>query len=193
MSIPPIAKATLQAAVINAGSNVLAQGIKAYRDQIPFEVDNTALMQFTTCALIVSPLGYLWLENLEAWFPSTKQVTEDKDKEKTTLADGKPGAKPRLNITNTIAKIVIDQVVGGAWNTVLFLATMGILRGLDPATIQSQIYSNIFTEWDEVEEGGKVVLIIPDILRSSAKEGRSRTRSVQDDPSSTCARFTMMQ
>lgn len=98
-------------------------------------------MQFTTCALIVSPLGYLWLENLEAWFPSTKQVTEDKDKEKTTLADGKPGAKPRLNITNTIAKIVIDQVVGGAWNTVLFLATMGILRGLDPATIQSQIYS----------------------------------------------------
>lgn len=34
MSIPPIAKATLQAAVINAGSNVLAQGIKAYRDQV---------------------------------------------------------------------------------------------------------------------------------------------------------------
>ncbi|KAJ5980153.1 hypothetical protein N7481_007451 [Penicillium waksmanii] len=142
MSVPPIAKATLQAAVINAGSNVLAQGIKAYRDQVPFEVDNTALMQFTTCALIVSPLGYLWLENLEAWFPSTKQVTEDKDKEKTTPADGKPGPKPRLNITNTIAKIVIDQVVGGAWNTVLFLATMGILRGLDAATIQSQIYSD---------------------------------------------------
>jgi len=34
MSIPPIAKATLQAAVINAGSNVLAQGIKAYRDKV---------------------------------------------------------------------------------------------------------------------------------------------------------------
>ncbi|CAI7678740.1 unnamed protein product [Penicillium manginii] len=143
MSIPPIAKATLQAAVINAGSNVLAQGIKAYRDQVPFKVDNTALMQFTTCALIVSPLGYLWLENLEAWFPGTKQVTEDdlKDKEKITSADGKSRPKPRLNIRNTIAKIAIDQVVGGTWNTVLFLATMGILRGLDAATIQSQIYS----------------------------------------------------
>lgn len=34
MSVPPIAKATLQAAVINAGSNVLAQGIKAYRDEV---------------------------------------------------------------------------------------------------------------------------------------------------------------
>lgn len=34
MSAPPIVKATLQAALINAGSNVLAQGIKAYRDQV---------------------------------------------------------------------------------------------------------------------------------------------------------------
>jgi protein Mpv17 len=31
MSVPPIAEATLQAALVNAGSNVLAQGIKAYR------------------------------------------------------------------------------------------------------------------------------------------------------------------
>jgi hypothetical protein len=34
MSVPPIAKATLQAALINAGSNVLAQGIKSYRADV---------------------------------------------------------------------------------------------------------------------------------------------------------------
>jgi hypothetical protein len=34
MAVPPIVKATLQAAVINAGSNVLAQGIKAYRNDV---------------------------------------------------------------------------------------------------------------------------------------------------------------
>jgi hypothetical protein len=34
MSIPPIAKATLQATVINAGANVLAQAIKAYRNDV---------------------------------------------------------------------------------------------------------------------------------------------------------------
>lgn len=34
MSVPPVAKATLQAAVMSAGSNVLAQGIKAYRDEV---------------------------------------------------------------------------------------------------------------------------------------------------------------
>lgn len=34
MALPPIAKATLQSALINAGSNVLAQGIKAYRAEV---------------------------------------------------------------------------------------------------------------------------------------------------------------
>lgn len=34
MAVPPIAKATLQAALINAGSNVLAQGIKAYKNEV---------------------------------------------------------------------------------------------------------------------------------------------------------------
>lgn len=34
MSVPPIAKATLQATVINAGANVLAQTIKAYRNGV---------------------------------------------------------------------------------------------------------------------------------------------------------------
>lgn len=34
MAVPPIAKATLQAALINAGSHVLAQGIKAYKNEV---------------------------------------------------------------------------------------------------------------------------------------------------------------
>lgn len=33
-SVPPIAKATIQAAATNAGSNVLAQGIRAVRDGV---------------------------------------------------------------------------------------------------------------------------------------------------------------
>lgn len=34
MALPPIAKATLQAALISAGSNVLAQGITSYRNEV---------------------------------------------------------------------------------------------------------------------------------------------------------------
>jgi hypothetical protein len=51
MSIPPIAKATLQAAVINAGSNVLAQGIKSNRDQLgSFSLKSTSLRGLRTFA-----------------------------------------------------------------------------------------------------------------------------------------------
>lgn len=103
-------------------------------------------MRFTTSALIVSPLGYLWLENLEAWFPGTepgtkKEKEKEKEKGQTTPVQSRSAPNPRLNITNTIAKIIIDQVIGGAWNTVLFIVTMGLLRGLDTSTIQSQVYS----------------------------------------------------
>ena len=96
-------------------------------------------MQFTTCALIVSPLGYLWLENLEAWFPGTKPIPENKEKTSPAGA-GKSVSKPSLNVSNTIAKVVIDQVVGGAWTTALFIVTMGMLRGLDISTIETQLY-----------------------------------------------------
>ncbi|OJJ38392.1 hypothetical protein ASPWEDRAFT_48637 [Aspergillus wentii DTO 134E9] len=134
MSVPPIAKATLQAAVINAGSNVLAQGIKAYRDEIPFELDVQTLFQFTTCAFILSPLSFLWLEGLESSFPgfSTKTKTE------------KDEGQPKLNVSNTVAKVAIDQTVGGAWNTVLFIMTIGTLRGLDYEMIMSQIQNDFW-------------------------------------------------
>lgn len=96
-------------------------------------------MQFTTCAFIVSPLGYLWLEKLESWFPGT--VSSEKSSEKANKggrSDTKP-QKPRLNVTNTVAKVLIDQTIGGTWNTVLFIITMGLLRGLQYNTIQTQI------------------------------------------------------
>ncbi|KAJ5520705.1 Mpv17/PMP22 [Penicillium fimorum] len=147
MAIPPIAKATLQAALINAGSNVLAQGIKAYRADIPFNLDTESLMQFTTCAFITSPLGYLWLGSLESWFPGRATDSNDQsDKQgdkKNKYDQSLP--KPSLNVTNTVAKIVIDQAIGGAWNTVLFIVIMGLLRGLDYDTITGQIQADFWS------------------------------------------------
>ncbi|GKZ36272.1 hypothetical protein AbraIFM66950_007273 [Aspergillus brasiliensis] len=135
MAFPPIARATLQAALINAGSNVLAQAIGAYRDERPFELDSQALFQFTTCAFVLSPLTFLWLEGLEAKFPGYDESSVPKSK-----TEKKEAQKPKLNVTNTVAKIVIDQIVGGAWNTAAFIMTMGLLRGQswDAITLQIQ-------------------------------------------------------
>lgn len=102
------------------------------RKQIPFELDIESLTQFATCALITSPLGYLWLGGLELWFPG-RQSKNDTEK------GAGSSQKSSLNATNTVAKVVIDQTVGGAWNTVLYITTMGMLRGLGYDAIRAEI------------------------------------------------------
>ncbi|KAL4794435.1 hypothetical protein BDV19DRAFT_390273 [Aspergillus venezuelensis] len=139
MALPPIAKATLQAALISAGSNVLAQGITSYRDGTPFQIDTQTLFQFTTSALILSPLTFIWLEGLESRFPGTEQDEPVKGK-----SSEKGESQPKLNVKNTVAKIVVDQVIGGAWNTVAFIATMGFLRGQDYEVIKNEILNNFW-------------------------------------------------
>lgn len=74
-------------------------------------------------------MTFLWLEGLEASFPGEKIDPKGKGKE----------AKAQLNIPNTIAKIVIDQIIGGALNTALFIGTIGTLRGLDYDVITEQL------------------------------------------------------
>ncbi|OOF91199.1 hypothetical protein ASPCADRAFT_211484 [Aspergillus carbonarius ITEM 5010] len=138
MAFPPIARATLQAALINAGSNILAQAIGAYRDERPFELDSQALFQFTTCAFILSPLTFLWLEGLESKFPGHDDSSASSPKTE------KVKQKPTLNVTNTVIKIVIDQIVGGAWNTAAFIMAMGFLRGQDWDTILQQIQKDFW-------------------------------------------------
>ncbi|KAL3456057.1 hypothetical protein BJX64DRAFT_281610 [Aspergillus heterothallicus] len=138
-ALPPIAKATLQAALISAGSNVLAQVITSYREQKPFELDSQALFRFTTSALVLSPLGFLWLEGLESRFPAYDNDNATTTKENTNEK------KPNLNVKNTVAKVIVDQVIGGAWNTVAFIATMGVLRGQDYEVIKGEIQNNFWT------------------------------------------------
>lgn len=96
-------------------------------------------MQFTTCAFIVSPLGYLWLENLESWFPGTIESNKSREKPEKGARSESKAEKPRLNVKNTVTKVLIDQTIGSAWNTALFIMVMGMLQGLDYGTIQTQI------------------------------------------------------
>ncbi|KAL5364775.1 hypothetical protein BJX96DRAFT_179259 [Aspergillus floccosus] len=148
MAVPPIAKATLQAALINAGSNVLAQGIKAYKDERPFELDLQTVFQFTTYAFISSPLMFLWGEGLEKAFPGFIESEPTKPK-----ADDDETQKPKLNVKNTVLKITIDQTVGAVWNTILFIATLGLLRGEGYEAILDQIRTDF---WPMVIAGLKL-------------------------------------
>ena len=82
-------------------------------------------------------MAFLWLEGLESFFPGNSE--EQDVKGNGSKSKSKDLSKPKLNIKNTIVKIVIDQIIGGAWNTVLFIATMGILRGMEYEAIVEQV------------------------------------------------------
>lgn len=97
-------------------------------------MDIQTLFQFTTCAFILSPLTFLWLEGLESSFPGEKTEPDLKDK-----GNEKKETKTKLNIPNTLAKIAIDQIIGGALSTALYIVTLGTLRGQNYDVITTQL------------------------------------------------------
>ncbi|THC99605.1 hypothetical protein EYZ11_000872 [Aspergillus tanneri] len=102
--------------------------------QTPFELDRQALWLFTTCAFLMSPFTFLWLEGLEAAFPGSYEDPRSKPE------NGKEkNARSKFNVKNIVAKVVIDQTVGGAWNTFLLISIMGFLRGQDYESIMGHV------------------------------------------------------
>lgn len=80
-------------------------------------------------------MTFRWLEFLEFYFPGSSEPDKSQNPESKERTD----QKPKLNVKNTVAKVVLDQTIGGAWLTVVFIATMGAQRGLDYEVILEQI------------------------------------------------------
>ncbi|CRG86295.1 hypothetical protein PISL3812_03300 [Talaromyces islandicus] len=143
---PPIVTATLQAAAINAASNIVAQAITAYRSQTPLQLDYTALAQFTAVALINTPPTYLWMVNLESTFPGQSAVTQDPHAKKSDDEKRKNGqVEKKLNVRNTVIKVIIDQTIGASIMLVLFLSTITILRGGTVEDIGNTVQNEYWT------------------------------------------------
>ncbi|KAI1092166.1 Mpv17/PMP22 family protein [Rostrohypoxylon terebratum] len=123
MALPPIVIATLQSAVLAATSNLLAQTLTAYRKEVTLVVDWVPVFQFVLYAFINVPPNFLWQEFLESAFPAyhmspTSAAGDEKALEKEAR-EGKL-VEPKLNIANTIIKMVMDQTIGAVANTFLF-------------------------------------------------------------------------
>ena len=96
--------------------------------QKPFTLNYTDLFHFILFAILSTPPNYMWQAFLEGQFPgyipssqSTKK-TDDK-------ADSNANAETRLSKRNTAIKFALDQTIGAAVNTVLFLGGIALLRG----------------------------------------------------------------
>ncbi|MCJ1476095.1 hypothetical protein MMC13_004760 [Lambiella insularis] len=133
----PLQTATIQAAVLNVTSSVLAQLLTAYRRSSfnpsssslnPLGLDFVAIIQYLICTLLLTPPNFIWQGFLERTFPGYP-IQKGKQKLKVD-EDGKGVVVERkLDVTNTAIKVTIDQTIGAAMNTCLFLIILKVLRG----------------------------------------------------------------
>ncbi|RFU31177.1 hypothetical protein B7463_g5167, partial [Scytalidium lignicola] len=122
---PPIVNVTIQACIMTATSNVVAQLIAANRGNEPYEIDWTPVLQFVIFAAMNVPPNFLWQTFLEQTFPSHSTPSEDKKKND----DAPTTAEPKLSVKNTLIKFTLDQTVGATINTLLYSIAFAGLQG----------------------------------------------------------------
>ncbi|RDL33200.1 uncharacterized protein BP5553_08639 [Venustampulla echinocandica] len=127
----PILDTTLQAALMSAASNVVAQSLAIYQHKDFSAIDSAAFVYFTVFALLSTPPNFLWQEWLENSFPAIK---------KKNVGNLDKGLVPsqkgdRLSVSNTAIKFLLDQSLGAGVNTMLFIVVMGMFKGLEWAQI----------------------------------------------------------
>ncbi|KAI0119097.1 hypothetical protein F4814DRAFT_226160 [Daldinia grandis] len=129
MAFSPIITATIQSAVLAATSNLLAQGLTAYRNEAPLVIDWVPVFQFVLYAFLNVPPNFLWQEFLEDSFPAyyitptaAAVASAAANDEKALEEEEEEGklVERKLHIGNTAVKMILDQTVGAVVNTFLF-------------------------------------------------------------------------
>lgn len=77
----------------------------------------------------MTPVNFLFQQSLESALPA--YPTNDPRSTKIKVDDGGKGVavEKKLNIRNTVSKIMVDQTVAAAMNTVAFLGVVPVLKG----------------------------------------------------------------
>ncbi|KAG5927030.1 hypothetical protein E4U42_002679 [Claviceps africana] len=123
MARSAIVSATLQAALLGATSNILAQLMACHGRQTTLQVNWIPVFQFLFFSIISTPPNFIWQQYLESAFPARAPAPSPKTSPSTTEPNPKsrPETHPRpLNVRNTLVKFALDQTLGAAVNTFLF-------------------------------------------------------------------------
>ncbi|KAJ4355842.1 uncharacterized protein N0V89_003863 [Didymosphaeria variabile] len=152
MPPPPMLSACVLSLTIGCASNVAAQRLKAYMEDVPFVFDYTLFYQLTAMGLITTPINYYWQKWLEYMFPGEKLVkrrrtpsSDDVEKGAFMRDDGedKRAIDEEVYVRswgNVVKKTIADSMTGGALlNTTMFLVLLGLMQGKTAAQIGKDI------------------------------------------------------
>lgn len=147
---------------INTISNIIAQRLKAWKDDVPFVFDWVLFAQLTFLTVLTTPVNYYWQNWLEKTFPGWKMVKQrreatnaDAEKEVFIKDDGedKKMVEEEVRVrswVNIFKKWFTDCITMGALiNTSMFLVLMGLMKGKshveignDLRTVSSPLHSS---------------------------------------------------
>ncbi|KAF2116803.1 hypothetical protein BDV96DRAFT_611982 [Lophiotrema nucula] len=150
---------TLQGATLSSISNVIAQGISAYKDNVPFSLHVAPILKFAIFSIISNPPNIIWQNFLEDLFPTNVAIARPPSEK----ANGKPksSASPRTrkSTQNILIKFMLDQTFGAVLNTLMFLAFIGYVNA--PAGGKASAWDNVALEtrekfWPMIYDGWKL-------------------------------------
>jgi len=141
------------------------------------------MTHFILFSFMACPPNYLWQSWLEAQFPGYTQSLSPAEKEefvddivtgrsttiesygtmrkrgpdtheaKSSTDSPRSQAKKKLNLRNTGIKFALDQTVGAAINTIMFLAGIGLLRGKSTGDVYLDVAEQF---WPLIAAGQKL-------------------------------------
>lgn len=119
----PLVSATLKSAFLSLCSALVATFLT------PKDPPILALVIYSALA---TPPNFLWQQFLERTFPGyiTEKKEADGDVKGGTPAGGGVTLKRRLNVQNTVMKVIIDQTLGSVVNVALHLGGVRALQGV---------------------------------------------------------------
>ncbi|KAK4092347.1 mpv17 / PMP22 family domain-containing protein [Purpureocillium lilacinum] len=142
--------ATTQAVLLNGMSSIVAQAISVYKSKSFRAVDIVAFTHVLVYTALTTPPNHKWQQWLEFAFPTQTPVRSSpkpaaKSHKKRGAVNGKhrdqqPDDEPTsLSVTNTVAKFILDQTLGAAVNTILFICLMDYMKTNSFANARSNL------------------------------------------------------
>ncbi|PMD35391.1 hypothetical protein L207DRAFT_546829 [Hyaloscypha variabilis F] len=190
----PIITSTIQACMLSATSNIIAQFITVYK-QRSNEVfilnlepifDFKPIFQFVLYTIISTPPNMMWQYFLESSFPSSyttpsKAAIDAASKSNEAELDREEKTheitEERLSIRNLVIKVLLDQTISASVNTLLFSLAFAGFNGLGAAEAWSEAKDQF---WGLMVAGWKLWPLVSVVSFSMVKsvEGRNFLGSV---------------
>lgn len=124
--------------------------------QTPFQLNPTPVLKFVLFSILSNPPNIIWQTYLEDLFPTSVPAPASQPPKE------KPGA-PRKTVTsktNILIKFLLDQTVGAVVNTLMFLAYISYVNGMEQGWSNEKAWAVVKNEclqktWPMMVDGYK--------------------------------------